>query len=125
LFGRINRARYWAYVTAALALCTIVWIFSPTGPYFSVFTMFICVPRLHDIGRSGWFALGFSSAEIELATQLFPYRPPPFIEVPTAGTMVLAAVVVGAFIWLGVIPGQPGANKFGPPCPPGLRGVLS
>ena len=112
-------------MAAGLVLCTVFWIFSSTGPYFSVVLLFACAPRLHDIGRSGWFALGLLIAEIELDTRLVPYRPPPFIEVPTVGTMVLAAVVVGAFIWLGVIPGQPGANKFGPPCPPGLRSVLS
>ena len=87
--------------------------------------MFVCVPRLHDIGRTGWYALGLWIAEVELEIRLFPYRPPPFIEVPTVGTMVLAAVVVGAIVWLGIIPGQPGANKFGPPGPPGLKGVLS
>lgn len=123
--GRINRASYWAYVTAALVLCIVVWIFSPAGPYFSVIMIFVCVSRLHDIGRTGWFVVGFWIAETYLEIQLLPYRPPPFIEVPTVGTIVLAAAVVGAFVWLGLIPGQPGRNKFGPPCPPGLKAVLS
>lgn len=112
-------------MTAGLVLCTVFSIFSRTGPYFSVVMIFVCVPRLHDIGRTGWYALGLWIAEVELDTRLFPYRPPPFIEVPTVGTMVLAAVVIGAIIWLGVIPGQPGANKFGPPCRPGLKAALS
>ena len=109
---------------AACALSAVMGFFLRGGPYLSLIMIFVCVPRLHDIGRTGWFALGLWVAEVQVEIQLFPYRPTRFIEAPTMSTIVLAVAVVAVLVCLGLIPGQPGANKFGPPCRPGLKGQL-
>jgi len=92
------------------------------GPHFSAILILVCIPRLHDIGRTGWFALGLFIAELQVDVQLFPYRSLRLIEAPTTGAIVLAVGLVAAVVCIGLIPGQPGANKFGPPCRPGLKG---
>jgi uncharacterized membrane protein YhaH (DUF805 family) len=80
--------------------------------------VFICVPRLHDIGRSGWWvaaplALGYVGGLA--AALLLPSE--------TAKTVIgsIPPIIPLLFVWLGVMPGDPEANGFGDPPPPGLQ----
>ena len=59
--------------------------------------------RLHDRGRSGWLA-----AVLLLALALAWPRPEGLID------YTAAVVVVWAVVELGVMPGEQGANRFGP-----------
>jgi uncharacterized membrane protein YhaH (DUF805 family) len=59
--------------------------------------------RLHDQGRSGWWG-----APILLAFCLS--RP----QAHGVLGVIELAVVVASQLWLGVIPGQPGFNRYGP-----------
>ncbi|MDG1287418.1 MAG: DUF805 domain-containing protein [Rickettsiales bacterium] len=95
--GRVSRSQYWFGTIVALLVALVAWelpkltIFPEVRfllmgvPVIALF--FIWVKRLHDLGRSGWWAL-----------LLLPF---PYLN--------LAA---GLF-WLGFIPGAEKENKYG------------
>jgi uncharacterized membrane protein YhaH (DUF805 family) len=122
VYGRINRATYWVYLIAVGGAAAAASIFLREGPYFSLIVVLVCPLRLHDLGRTGWFALGIWLVALQVEEQVLPYRPPPLIEAPTGINIVLAAALIVVLVGLGAIPGQPGANKFGPPSRPWLKG---
>jgi uncharacterized membrane protein YhaH (DUF805 family) len=82
-----------------------------------VVLLFLCVPRLHDIGLSGWWFGGALLLEIAVVAASFILLPLAQAPIPI-GIFVLVAAV--ALIWLGTKPGEPGANRFGEPPSPGL-----
>ena len=59
--------------------------------------------RLHDRGRSGWWAAVIIAAIIAV----WPY-PEGFFD------FLFAVVIVWAVVELGVLPGEQGANRYGP-----------
>jgi len=77
----------------------------------------LCVPRLHDIGRSGWWAGGLIVAEIAVVACAL-------IALPEDSAMLvlgLFAIVVAILLAvLGAMPGQARANRFGGVPAPGL-----
>jgi len=83
-----------------------------------VVLIFICVPRLHDIGKSGWWAAAFFLLEIIVAVVAFST-----LSLDAAKTVLglFVLVVVGFLIWLGSVPGQPEPNSFGEPPAPGIQ----
>jgi uncharacterized membrane protein YhaH (DUF805 family) len=118
--GRINRVMYWTFLAVAIILLAAIWWFLSWRPPLTVVVTLLCVARLHDIGRSGWFALGMFIPGVPIEAQVFPTRTGPFVA-PTIGVTVMIVALVGIVVWLGTIRGQPGANRFGPPLP-GLGG---
>ena len=117
--GRIGRARFWfGYVSIFLLFLLVAMVLSlleptdqaairdaaghkkavltiPQGILLVIYLMFsawttiaVCAKRFHDLGRSGWWYL------IGL--------------IPILGPLLL-------LIWLGVLPGDQGANAYGPP----------
>lgn len=79
-----------------------------------------CVPRLHDLGRSGWWFLGL--VPIQFAATGLTLK---FIEAPVGlvvGHYASTILTLGLLVWLGCIQGQPSANRFGAPPVRGLRG---
>src|ERR1700741_4457841 len=63
--GRINRATYWLCLTAIAAIFAAILAFTDRRvPYGELVLIVLCVPRLHDIGRSGWWVGGVFIAEI-------------------------------------------------------------
>ena len=109
---RANRATYWLGLGILLAM-TFAFRYLSNKPFAvseGIIAVF-CVPRLHDIGKSGWIALGFLALEFVL---LFA---------SDANTMVMGIYVlamIGLLIWLGCIPGDEEANKWGDPPKPGF-----
>jgi uncharacterized membrane protein YhaH (DUF805 family) len=94
----------------------LIWLGALTGVVTAL--VFICAPRLHDIGRSGWWvaaplALGYVGGLA--AALLLPSE--------TAKTVIgsIPPIIPLLFVWLGVMPGDPEANGFGDPPPPGLQ----
>ena len=116
--GRINRAVYWLIVCVAIAMYVVIDLVArkPTG-VSEVVLVFLCVPRLHDIGRSGWLVLWPILFEVGGAIAAFTLLP---LATATAAMGVVVLVIATLLIWLGCIPGQPTANKFGDPPTPGL-----
>lgn len=119
LEGRSNRVDYWTVIAIVLALSVgLRLLFGGHGALIQeVVLAFIAVTRLHDIGRSGWWAAGALAIEyvgaLALAANLRPDQYEtlaPWI----VGYVVLCVIILGAW------KGDPGANRFGPPPPSGL-----
>lgn len=116
--GRINRASYWTSLGLCAALYILLNLISKKQVAVSeVILVILCVPRLHDVGKSGWWAGGVVLAEIVLVVISFVTLP---IDTATIPVGIFAIVVLGLLIWLGAIPGQPETNKYGEPPAPGV-----
>lgn len=111
--GRMNRATYWlclGIIVAAVAIMSLIGIRPPR--IGEAMLMLMCVPRLHDLGKSGWWVLiplGIELAAIVVAITAFP---------PEDASVIFGGVflgVAGFIVVLGLIPGQPCANRFGEP----------
>jgi uncharacterized membrane protein YhaH (DUF805 family) len=111
--GRCSRARFWI---ATSALFLLLFIYEAiNGPPLKLLTFWFVYPlllasgacvvskRLHDRGRSGWWA-----ALVLLAVMLI-WR------TPNGGRFLLALpVMIWSLVELGLLPGEQGANRFGP-----------
>ena len=112
--SRIDRKAFWIG-SAVLAAFTLLCLFLPASIQMVRFVLFLgwmvlYAQRLHDIGRSGWWQglmyLGMMVVGVGLV----------FANVPWELAMIGAYLVQLAFtLWLGVVPGQPGPNRFGAP----------
>lgn len=75
----------------------------------TVAVLFTQIRRLHDLGQSGWWAVGLLVVQfvgtlvVMLATST------------DVGLMVGLALTLVPVIVLGLIPGQPRTNSYGPP----------
>ena len=119
LKGRMNRAVYWLCVGTVAVLLLLWTLLAPgTARVHEIVLVILCVPRLHDIGWSGWWVLAPLSLEIGAAVLAFTTLPLETAQ-PVMGVVVL--VIFGLVAWLGTIPGQPHTNRFGEPPRPGLR----
>jgi uncharacterized membrane protein YhaH (DUF805 family) len=111
--GRCPRSRFWLAVSALMTLLiiyeVIVW------PTLKLLTFWFAYPvllasgacviskRLHDRGRSGWWAA------LVLLAMILIWR------IPEGGRFLLALpVTVWSLVELGLLPGEQGANRFGP-----------
>ncbi|MBC9034140.1 DUF805 domain-containing protein [Sphingomonas sp. JC676] len=111
LAGRYNRATYWLMIAVAIIVIFGLTLISKNPVRMSEFILIlICVPRLHDIGKSGWLVLW--GVGLEFATIVFGFS---FMPVNSFATLINIAtfVILGLVIWLGCIPGESGANRFG------------
>jgi uncharacterized membrane protein YhaH (DUF805 family) len=80
----------------------------------TIVLVLIQVRRLHDAGRSGWWALAAQGVpSLVLAPMLVFY---PDLAFRLAGL----AEIIGIF-WVGLLRQDPGENRFGPP--PGQKPV--
>jgi uncharacterized membrane protein YhaH (DUF805 family) len=119
LQGRMNRAMFWLCVAIIVVLYGVVtFYFQRRTPVSEVVLVILCVPRLHDIGRSGWLVLGPLALEIGAAIAAFTFLPPGSA-LPALGIVTL--IVAGLIVWLGCIPGDPGSNRYGDSPPPGIK----
>lgn len=120
--GRMNRATYWSCLVLMVVLIALFRLPSAIGSGLGM--MFgMSVFRLHDIGRSGKWAL---PPLILVVTAIFL----PLLLVATLGAaaatpmalivLTSALVVLGSIAWLGSRPGEPNDNRFGPPPKPGV-----
>jgi uncharacterized membrane protein YhaH (DUF805 family) len=101
-------------VAAYIVMIGVIKIQRPPGA--EVFILLITVPRLHDVGRSGWWLLALLAAEIIAVMIGWPHG--------TDGILMAGGIVVLCSLFLLVIlalvPGQPHANKWGDPPRPGI-----
>jgi uncharacterized membrane protein YhaH (DUF805 family) len=114
--GRVNRACYWLGLAMTISTLVAINMLSsePVRISEAILAIF-CVPRLHDIGRSGWWLLAPLALEVGGGIASAVYLPPETMEAAPA------LVIVGFLIWLGAVPGEVKANRFGDPPPPGLQ----
>lgn len=109
--GRVGRLPF-AFAVAVLLVLLGLWhVFVPAPAWLDALVGFLlffsgaCVlsKRLHDRGRSGWWAAGVLAAFM----MAWPY--------PVGVLDFLAGVVIlWALIELGLMPGEAGANRHGP-----------
>ena len=134
--GRIRRSHFWVAWLIILGVYVVLsWI-----PLLNLLTIVliwpfvaICVKRLHDMDRPGWFAaipwggslvltvVGFMMVGASIfaagASDGYNGNPAAFLALmgPGIGAFVLASLIwIGFILWIGLVEGQPGANRFGP-----------
>jgi uncharacterized membrane protein YhaH (DUF805 family) len=111
--GRFNRATYWLCLCIIVGAVVIMAELGVRPPRIGeAMLILMCVPRLHDLGKSGWWVLiplGLELVAIVVAITAFSAED---AYIPLAGAFL---VVAGFIVVLGLIPGQPQANRFGEP----------
>lgn len=130
LAGRINRAWYWhgimmttvgAGVFGKMAAPRLLDIAGLASLVVFCVRMIICVLRLHDIGKSGWWALTplvllgvVIAADFYMLSSAAALAPGAFL----AAKVLEYLAICGWHIWLGAMPGETKTNRFGdPPAP--------
>jgi uncharacterized membrane protein YhaH (DUF805 family) len=111
--GRMNRATYWLCLSIILAVVAVMSLFGIRPPRIGeAMLILMCVPRLHDLGKSGWWIL------IPIGVELVTIITAVAVLSPEDASIVFGAVflaITGAIVVLGLMPGQPHANRFGDP----------
>lgn len=120
--GRMNRATYWTSLALIISLIAVFGRPSATGGALGV--MFgMSVFRLHDLGRSGKWALApfVLAVTAMFLSILLAARQGSAAATPIALFVVaIMALILGLLAWLGSLPGQPDDNRFGPAPKPGV-----
>lgn len=119
LKGRANRASYWVGLATLVVLMAILMVVAPSSAHIQeIVLIYLAVPRLHDIGRTGWWAAAVLGLEIALTVVAFVTLPE---EQALSVTGVMGLAIFGLMVWLGSIPGEPAPNRFGDPPARGLQ----
>jgi uncharacterized membrane protein YhaH (DUF805 family) len=117
--GRARRREYWIWIAPLVAVGITLEMMGVPGASLIIGLpiLFVWIRRLHDLGRSGWIAplinVGVNFTSFGLLAFLGA-------ETGAIGAFVLYVVALTA---LGVIPGQPKSNAYGPP--PGRLGEMA
>jgi uncharacterized membrane protein YhaH (DUF805 family) len=118
LSGRMNRATYWAGIALLVLLYGVANLVSerPKG-VSEVLVILLAIPRLHDLGKSGWWVLVPLLLEVSAIVVAFT-----IFELQDAMTLMGAVVlaIAGMVVWLGIVPSQLHANRYGDLPTPGL-----
>lgn len=118
LEGRYNRATYWTAIGVMATLFAGISLVAKSPPHIrEAVLIFLAVPRLHDIGKSGWLALWPLGLEIVGAIVGLAILPN---EAFLAVMGFITLIILGLVVWLGCISGQPFANRFGEPPAAGI-----
>ena len=119
LKGRMNRALYLLTLSLVILLyLTLNFVSSKHGSISEGVLIFLCIPRLHDIGKSGWFVLiGIFIEVIGLVVGFSFFS----LEGAKAVEGLAVIIIIGLLIWLGTIPGDPNPNRWGEPPAPGVQ----
>jgi len=119
LRGRMNRATYWACIGCIAAMVGAFYFFGGVQPRVTeVVLILLVVPRLHDIDRSGWIAIGVFALEITIALVLSVWLDDE--ELVLEGLVFVALAIAVLLIWLGTIPGDQYGNRYGEAPRPGV-----
>lgn len=119
-WGRSSRREYWLYMALLTAVSFLLSHAPPIMNFaFSVVMLLVQVRRVHDLGRSGWWAAAALVAPIPPSITLFYLAGE---DVALAVGLVIGVVLITL---IGALPGEPGVNRFGPPPPFTLRRVLT
>ena len=115
---RMNRVTYGLCLGLFVAIYAVLIAFAKRPPAVAeIVLLYICVPRLHDIGLSGWWYGAGILSEIAVVVASIILLPLSEALVPI-GFFVLFLLFV--LVWLGLIPGEPGSNRFGERPAPGF-----
>ena len=115
---RINRETYGALLGLAVAVYIVLINVMEKPPGAEVPFMFLLVPRLHDLGYSGWWALSLVAVEIVFLGSVVLMGGSYALFV-WSGLFVIAALL--GLIVIALIPGEEGANRWGNSPPSGIQ----
>jgi uncharacterized membrane protein YhaH (DUF805 family) len=116
LAGRSSRREYWIGVAIVVVLGALLNTVLGTRGRSSVefVLLFLQIRRFHDFGRTGWWAiLGHAVPALEIAGVMALGGNSPQAQGLAMGAASLIGLVFTG--WLGSIPGDPHANRFGSP----------
>jgi uncharacterized membrane protein YhaH (DUF805 family) len=121
LGGRAGRREY-AVSVALLFVVGFVLSYAArlVGDGLAIVLLFAQIRRVHDFGRSAWWAVGAYLAPLVLALPVMMMTGQEDAALAVGYLATLVQIVV-----IGVIPGSPGDNRFGPPPPFTARRVLT
>lgn len=110
---RMNRQTYWTILIPVVVLVALAVAFLPRSPgILEIVMISIGVPRLHDLGRSGWWmAVPFGVEIAGIAGGLALGG----VEGILIGGGLAVIVIFLMMVVLGLLPGQAEANAYGPP----------
>lgn len=136
--GRARRKEYWMFMLFNVIFLIVAMILDyllfgaspvkPTKPRFltSLYGLFIFLPqlavvvrRLHDIGRSGWWLVGYYGVAIVctigmvIGSVLLIGGKSSGMILTGVGFVVLMAVAIWMLVWM-CLNSQPGENQYGP-----------
>ena len=114
---RINRPTYGVLLLGYVMLYALLVMTMARPPGAELGAIVLLVPRLHDIGRSGWWAGVLVVAEIAIIGIGMAAGDAAGIEI-AGGIFVMVALI--ALIVIACIPGQSRRNRWGDPPPPGI-----
>ena len=120
LHGRGGRREYWTQVGMLLVVSFVMGNAAPyLGIALNLMLMSVQIRRVHDIGRSGWWAVAATAAPIILVI--------PVLLVASLDLATITGVIfeVMLIVGIGALPGDPEENRFGPPPPFTARRVLT
>jgi uncharacterized membrane protein YhaH (DUF805 family) len=109
LHGRCSRIEYWAGIGLVVALAVGAGLLHfRLGSGLGTVVLFLMVRRLHDAGRTGWWAVGLQVAPLIIGGLLIR-------AIGMNQAMALwAFLTLASVILLGWLP-EDGENRFGPP----------
>ena len=137
--GRIGRQAFWIAWLVLLAVNVVIGWIPLIGTILALVSIYctVCIyaTRLHDMGRSAWLQLiPIIVSVVALALVIVGIGGSAAFAALTGGTdemvstaalgglgiglaaLAIAFVVqVGFLLWIGLTPGDPGPNRFGPP----------
>jgi uncharacterized membrane protein YhaH (DUF805 family) len=114
--GRARRREYWLWIIPTMIAAALLQVsgLAIVSVLLTVAVLFAWIRRLHDLGYSGWLAplinVGVVIVNVILTLTLGE------LGASLAGLLALAPTVA-----LGVLPGEPSSNEYGPP--PGQKDV--
>ena len=119
--ARCGRTEYWLFAGALTAIALVASSWPAIACLaFGVGLWLLAARRLHDLGRSGWWAALLPATQVLAALALGTTNIAAETILGVASVATLASVV-----GLGALPGEPNANRFGPvPTPPLLRDLF-
>lgn len=109
--GRARRREYWLWVAPLLTFAIGMDLLGVPGGFLLIGLpmLFAMIRRLHDLGRSGWWA-----PVINVATNGVSFAVLAFVGAE-AGAIVGFLGYLAVLVALGALPGQATTNAYGPP----------
>ncbi|MBO9712912.1 DUF805 domain-containing protein [Sphingomonas sp.] len=118
LQGRSNRATYWTLFAVLAGLFLLARVLGVTPPGLGELALvMLAVPRLHDLGLTGWLVAMPIAGEIVFVGLLIRANVPVEAMLEAIGLLVVA--ILAMLVVLGSVPGNRAANRFGEPPAPG------
>jgi uncharacterized membrane protein YhaH (DUF805 family) len=117
--GRARRREYWLWITPLLLAATALELLVSPFASLLVAPPLLCamIRRLHDLGRSGWFAPIINVVTNALSFVLV------LVIGAEGGTLLAFLCYLAALAVLGALPGEARVNEYGPL--PGPEGELA